>query len=86
LNRLVPFFVSLLLSSTAFAGSMSFAERVALGAQGQHRTEANIARNQYRHPAETLEFFGIKDGMTVMEIWPGGGWYTEILAQSPRGL
>ncbi len=84
MNRLVPFFVSLLLSSTAFAGSMSFAERVALGAQGQHRTEANIARNQYRHPAETLEFFGIKDGMTVMEIWPGGGWYTEILAPAMR--
>jgi predicted methyltransferase len=38
------------------------------------------ARDQYRHPAETLEFFGIKPDMTVVEIWPGGGWYTEILA------
>jgi len=44
------------------------------------RTEANRARDQYRHPAETLAFFGIKPSDTVVEIWPGGGWYTEILA------
>jgi predicted methyltransferase len=44
------------------------------------RTEANRARDKYRHPAETLAFFGIKPSDTVVEIWPGGGWYTEILA------
>ena len=44
------------------------------------RTEAYKARDQYRHPAETLAFFGIKSSDTVVEIWPGGGWYTEILA------
>ena len=38
------------------------------------------ARDQYRHPIETLTFFGIKPDMTVVEIWPGGGWYTDILA------
>ena len=37
------------------------------------------ARYQYRHPQETLEFFGIEPGMTVMEGLPGGGWYTKIL-------
>ena len=47
---------------------------------GQHRSEANIARNVYRHPVETLLFFGLRDDMTVVEITPGGGWYTEILA------
>lgn len=36
-------------------------------------------RNQYRHPIETLEFFGLKENMTVVEILPGGGWYTTIL-------
>jgi predicted methyltransferase len=46
----------------------------------EHRSEANIARNQYRHPVETLEFMGLESGMTVVEILPGGGWYTEILA------
>ena len=38
-------------------------------------------RDQYRHPAETLRFFDVQPGMTVVEIWPGNyGWYTEILA------
>ena len=44
------------------------------------RTPANVARDKYRHPKETLSFFGIRPDMTVVEIWPGGGWYTEILA------
>jgi len=49
--------------------------------QGEHRGEGQKARDQYRHPQQTLEFFGIQPNMTVVEIWPGaGGWYTEILA------
>lgn len=44
------------------------------------RTPANVARDRYRHPYETLSFFGVRPGDTVVEIWPGGGWYTEILA------
>lgn len=47
---------------------------------GPQRSEANRARDVYRHPAETLAFFGVTPGMTVVEIMPGGGWYTEILA------
>lgn len=47
---------------------------------GKWRSAANKARDQYRHPIETLEFFGIKPDMTVIELAPGGGWYTEILA------
>ncbi len=49
-------------------------------AVGKHRSEQHIQRNQYRNPVETLKFFGIKPDMTVVEISPGGGWYTEILA------
>lgn len=45
-----------------------------------HRSEANITRDQYRHPQQTLGFFGVQSDMTVIEIWPGKGWYTEILA------
>jgi len=48
--------------------------------EGDHRTEAYAARDKYRHPAETLTFLGIEPDMTVVEISPGGGWYTEILA------
>jgi len=44
------------------------------------RPAAETARDKYRHPIETLRFFGIKPDMTVVEIWPGGGWYTDILA------
>jgi predicted methyltransferase len=44
------------------------------------RTPANVARDKYRHPAETLTFFGLQPGQTVVELWPGGGWYTEVLA------
>lgn len=40
----------------------------------------NMKRDQYRHPIETLNFFGLEPDMTVVEIWPGGGWYTDILA------
>jgi SAM-dependent methyltransferase len=48
---------------------------------GSHRPEANRARDQYRHPKETLEFFGLRHDMAVLEVWPGaGGWWTEILA------
>ena len=44
------------------------------------RTPANVQRDRYRHPLETLSFFGVQPGSTVVEIWPAGGWYTEILA------
>ena len=44
------------------------------------RSEANILRDVYRNPFETLSFFGLESDMTVIELSPGGGWYTEILA------
>lgn len=45
-----------------------------------YRTVENTNRDQYRHPFETLKFFGLQPKMTVIEITPGAGWYTEILA------
>lgn len=47
---------------------------------GDWRSAENTARDQYRHPAETLAFFGLEPGQAVVEITPGGGWYAEILA------
>ncbi len=44
------------------------------------RGAAHLKRNQYRNPVETLMFFGIEPQMSVLEIWPVRGWYTEILA------
>jgi|TARA_B100000315_G_scaffold85023_1_gene77914 predicted methyltransferase len=45
-----------------------------------HRSEKNRARDRYRHPAQTLAFFGLADDMTVVEVAPGRGWYTDIIA------
>lgn len=48
--------------------------------QGKHRTEAFAERDEFRNPALTLAFFQVEPTMSVVEIWPGAGWYTEILA------
>lgn len=47
---------------------------------GEHRSAENSARDEFRDPRETLEFFGLRSDMTVVELWAGGGWYTELLA------
>lgn len=51
-----------------------------LAIESDRRSEENKARDEYRNPSETLEFFGIKEDMVVLEIGPGAGWYSEILA------
>lgn len=48
--------------------------------KGSHRVPGHADRDKYRHPVETLEFFGLKQDMTVIEYGPGEGWFTEILA------
>ncbi len=60
------------------AASLATLDKVLAGDQ---RSDANRARDRYRHPKETLEFFGLRQDLAVMEVSPGGGgWYTEILA------
>ena len=61
-------------------GEENVRQLIEQAATGEHRSDKNIARNKYRHPVETLTFFGIEPDMTVVELWPGGGWYTEVLA------
>ncbi len=51
---------------------------------GDHRSARYRARDIYRHPFKTLSWFGLKPDMTVVEIWPGGGWYTDIIAPYVR--
>ncbi len=48
-------------------------------AKGEHRSTENIERNIYRNPVEVLEFFDVQPDQTVVEVSPGGGWYSEIL-------
>ncbi|WP_375403299.1 class I SAM-dependent methyltransferase [uncultured Sphingomonas sp.] len=58
---------------------------IAAAVASDARTPANRERDRYRHPAETLAFFGVKPTDTVVEFIPGGGWYTEILAPMVKG-
>ena len=69
---------ALWLSATALAAEGDAKLRSVI--EGSHRPAEAKARDKYRHPAETLTFFGLKDNMTVVELWPFGGWYTQILA------
>ena len=70
--------VSAVFCAAAWAQSAdSLIDRVMVG---DHRAPANKARDKYRHPKETLLFFGLRPDLTVVEISPGSGWYTEILA------
>jgi predicted methyltransferase len=69
-------------SATPAAPITADASRAAIDAAvaAPTRTEAFRARDRWRNPAETLSFFQMKPGETVVELFPGGGWYTEILA------
>jgi len=64
----------------AFAQPTNTAAGLKAAVDGPQRDVANRARDRFRHPLETLAFFDIHDNMTVVEISPGGGWYSEILA------
>jgi predicted methyltransferase len=64
----------------AAASSVYADTSIAAAIDAPTRTAANRARDQYRHPRETLGFFRVEPDDTVVEIWPGGGWYAEILA------
>jgi predicted methyltransferase len=70
-------FCTLAFASGAFAADPPSLDKIMAGDQ---RSDANRARDVYRHPKETLAFFGVKPDSTVVEIFPGGGWYTELLA------
>ena len=73
--------ISLLSLSFLFSfSSFSSAHDLMAAIQSEDRSPKNIARDEYRNPAKTLTFFQIKPDMKVVELSPGGGWYTEILA------
>ncbi len=67
-----------LLAATAYAGEIDAKVEAALAAAS--RPAADVARDRNRKPLETLKFFGLQDDMTVIELMPGGGWYTRVLA------
>ena len=79
----------LLLTAIVMIAPVSFAlakdEALAKAIAAPHRTPAMVERDAARKPQEVLEFFGIKPTQTVVEIAPGGGYWTEILAPYLKG-
>jgi predicted methyltransferase len=75
---------SLLVASLALTSTMALSHNhessLSHAIKASERSAKNSARDEYRHPEQTLAFFGFKPSMTVVEIAPGGGWYSEILA------
>ncbi len=69
-----------LLASTGLVASSPKPDAMGAALAASHRSDANRARDQFRHPRETLRFFGVKPEQNVVELWPGAGWYSEILA------
>ena len=63
-----------------FFGSCLSADELMAAINSEYRDPENVIRDEFRNPYETLTFFGIEPSMKVVELSPGGGWYTEILA------
>mgnify|MGYP001176040510 CR=1 FL=1 len=73
--------VSLLAVSSWAADDFSATEeKIKQALKGEVRTEADTVRDRNRKPVETLKFFGLRHDMKVLELVPGGGWYTKVLA------
>jgi len=71
-------------SLPAMAQDSTVKDKIMAAMSGDIRTEAEVERDRNRKPVETLEFLGLKDDMRVLELLPGGGWYTKILAPTLR--
>lgn len=69
-----------LAACAAGSSRQSTAEALTAILAGDQRSAENRARDVYRHPKETLLFFGIRPEMSVLEVWPEPGWYTEVIA------
>jgi len=72
--------VALALASATSHAQSATAPTLQAAVDAPLRSTANRERDAYRHPRATLEFFGLTPAMRVVEVWPGNGWYTEILA------
>ncbi len=73
----IPLLTMLMLVSLPSQGG---SEGLTAAVNGKHRTAEYVKRDVYRNPVKTLQLFDVQPNHTVVEVWPGGGWYTEILA------
>ena len=84
MNRIITALYLLAICSSALADQASFSDRIETAMESEIRNEADTERDRNRKPVETLAFFGIDDGMRVLELFPGRGWYTKLLAPALR--
>jgi predicted methyltransferase len=82
--RLMTGVIFLLIGSIAWAQDAATAEKIRMAMTSDVRTADEIERDDNRKPVETLGFFGLRDDMRVLELLPGGGWYTKLLAPTLR--
>lgn len=75
--RLLVFLITIFLTAGAYA---DLEAKLEAAMASENRSEAEVARDANRLPIETLTFFGLKEDMHVLELLPGGGWYTKLLA------
>ncbi len=87
MNRLLAALTCIVAFGATGVGAQSVApsKDIAAVLASPTRTPANRARDRYRHPAQTLAFFGVKPTQTIVEFLPAGGWYAEILAPLVKG-
>jgi predicted methyltransferase len=86
-NRIIRILLIAVLTASCLptlAQQSNVKDKISAAIASDIRTEAETARDRNRKPAETLEFLGLKDDMRVLELMPGGGWYTKILAPTLR--
>lgn len=80
MTRLLSITAAALVAATAWSGPLAADDALRAVIDDPERADEERARDAFRHPYETLTFFGIQPDMTVVELSPSGGWYTEILA------
>ena len=76
---------AILITLGLIGSAVSVAGSIESAVDAKHRDMMNTARDVYRNPIETLQFFGLEPGMTVVEMTPGAGWYTEIIGAVVAG-
>ena len=75
---------SIFIFTICFLTSFLYADELKMAVESDERLVKNTARDEFRNPYETLSFFQLEPNMTIIELSPGGGWYTEILANFVR--
>ena len=84
MNKIIASLSLLAFCGSALAEQASFPDRIKTAMTAEIRSEADTNRDRNRKPVETLKFLQIDNGMRVLELFPGGGWYTKLLAPALR--